>query len=175
MRKNYVTLLYLPQDEENANYLAEILEEKHVEVHSFEKMEGRLAANIDGFLYANVRFDGSYTEEVALRGKYAVIPTYGENIGMFLNSIDEETIKKWVYLGEGMELSNQFPGKEIKVENNNDSYDSESELIALDCSVDGKKETELLIGTYAYAKSGHINYDEEVLEYLKNKSDKMAL
>ena len=41
MRKNYVTLVYLPQDEENANYLAEILEEKHVEVHAFEKMEGK--------------------------------------------------------------------------------------------------------------------------------------
>lgn len=41
MRKNYVTLVYLPQDEENANYLAEILEEKHVNVHLFEKYEGK--------------------------------------------------------------------------------------------------------------------------------------
>ena len=40
MKTNYVTLVYLSQDEENANYLAEILEEsKHVEVHKFEKGE----------------------------------------------------------------------------------------------------------------------------------------
>lgn len=40
MKNNYVTLVYLSQDEENANYLAEILEEtKHVEVHKFEKGE----------------------------------------------------------------------------------------------------------------------------------------
>ena len=32
MRKNYITLVYLPDDEENANFLADILEEKHVEV-----------------------------------------------------------------------------------------------------------------------------------------------
>ena len=39
--KNYITLVYLPDDEENANYLSEILESKHVEVHSFEKVEGK--------------------------------------------------------------------------------------------------------------------------------------
>ncbi len=40
MRNNYVTLVYLSQDEENANYLAEVLEEtKHVQVHTFEKGE----------------------------------------------------------------------------------------------------------------------------------------
>ena len=40
MKTNYVTLVYLSQDEENANYLAEILEDsKHVEVHKFEKGE----------------------------------------------------------------------------------------------------------------------------------------
>ena len=40
MKNNYVTLVYLSQDEENANYLAEILEDtKHVEVHKFEKGE----------------------------------------------------------------------------------------------------------------------------------------
>jgi len=39
--KNYVTLVYLPDDEENANFLADILEEKHVEVHKFEKTEDK--------------------------------------------------------------------------------------------------------------------------------------
>ena len=39
MRKNYITLVYLPDDEENANFLADILEDKHVEVHRFEKTE----------------------------------------------------------------------------------------------------------------------------------------
>ena len=33
--KNYVTLVYLPDDEENANYVAEVLDQKHVEVHLF--------------------------------------------------------------------------------------------------------------------------------------------
>ena len=41
MVKNYVTLVYLPDDEENANYIVEILEQKHVEVHAFEKSEGK--------------------------------------------------------------------------------------------------------------------------------------
>ena len=50
MRKNYVTLVYLPQDEENANYLSEILEEKHVEVHAFEKTEER-----DPFLMKDIK------------------------------------------------------------------------------------------------------------------------
>lgn len=36
---NYITLVYLPDDEENANYLAEILDSKHVDVHTFEKNE----------------------------------------------------------------------------------------------------------------------------------------
>ena len=45
MRKNYVTLVYLPQDEENANYLSEILEEKHVEVHAFEKRRNYMKAH----------------------------------------------------------------------------------------------------------------------------------
>ncbi len=35
---NYVTLVYLPQDEEVAKQLTEILEDKHVEVHLFEKV-----------------------------------------------------------------------------------------------------------------------------------------
>ncbi|MCR5647603.1 MAG: hypothetical protein K6F81_04910 [Acholeplasmatales bacterium] len=39
--KNYVTLVYLPDDEENANYVAEVLDQKHVEVHLFEKTEGK--------------------------------------------------------------------------------------------------------------------------------------
>lgn len=39
--KNYITLVYLPQDEENAKYLSEILEDKHVEVHLYEKVEGK--------------------------------------------------------------------------------------------------------------------------------------
>lgn len=39
--KNYITLVYLPDDEENAKYLTEILESKHVEVHAFEKGEGK--------------------------------------------------------------------------------------------------------------------------------------
>ena len=39
MKKNYVTLVYLSQDADNANYLYEILEDKHVEVHKFEKGE----------------------------------------------------------------------------------------------------------------------------------------
>ncbi|MGM9968941.1 MAG: tetratricopeptide repeat protein [Anaeroplasma sp.] len=39
MKKNYVTLVYLSQDSENANYLSDILEDKHVEVHKFEKGE----------------------------------------------------------------------------------------------------------------------------------------
>ena len=50
MSKNYVTLVYLPQDEENANYLSEILEEKHVEVHAFEKTEER-----DPFLMKDIK------------------------------------------------------------------------------------------------------------------------
>lgn len=36
--ENYITLEYLPQDEEVAKQLAEILEEKHIEVHTFEKV-----------------------------------------------------------------------------------------------------------------------------------------
>ena len=40
--KNYVTLVYLPDDEENANFLADILEDKHVDVHKFEKTEYKL-------------------------------------------------------------------------------------------------------------------------------------
>lgn len=39
--KNYVTLVYLPDDEENANYVADVLDQKHVEVHAFEKTEGK--------------------------------------------------------------------------------------------------------------------------------------
>ena len=34
---NYITLEYLPQDEEVAKQLAEEFEEKHIEVHMFEK------------------------------------------------------------------------------------------------------------------------------------------
>lgn len=36
--ERYVTLVYLPQDEEVARELADILEDKHVEVHLFEKV-----------------------------------------------------------------------------------------------------------------------------------------
>ena len=39
--KDYVTLVYLPDDEEIANYLVEILEQKHVDVHQFEKTEDK--------------------------------------------------------------------------------------------------------------------------------------
>ena len=41
MRKNYVTLVYLPDDQENADYLQNCLEDMHVDVHSFEKISGR--------------------------------------------------------------------------------------------------------------------------------------
>lgn len=37
--ENYVTLVHLPQDEEIAKILVEILEDKHVEVHTFAKVE----------------------------------------------------------------------------------------------------------------------------------------
>ena len=40
--KNYVTLVYLPDDEENANYVAEVLDQKHVEVHLFERQKERI-------------------------------------------------------------------------------------------------------------------------------------
>ncbi len=49
--KDYVTLVYLPDDEEIANYLVEILEQKHVDVHQFEKTEdknGELLNDIKG-------------------------------------------------------------------------------------------------------------------------------
>ena len=39
MRANYVTLVHFSEDGEIADYLAEILDEKHVEVHKFEKGE----------------------------------------------------------------------------------------------------------------------------------------
>ncbi len=36
--KNYISLVYLPQDEETAKQLAELLEDKHIDVHLYEKI-----------------------------------------------------------------------------------------------------------------------------------------
>ena len=38
--ENYVTLVYLPEDSKMANAIADKLEEKHVDVHSFEHVYG---------------------------------------------------------------------------------------------------------------------------------------
>ena len=40
--KNYLTLVYLPDDEEIANYVQEVFEQKHVEVHAFEKTSDKM-------------------------------------------------------------------------------------------------------------------------------------
>ena len=41
--KNYLTLVYLPDDEEIANYIQEVFEQKHVEVHTFEKTSEKMS------------------------------------------------------------------------------------------------------------------------------------
>lgn len=87
MKENYVTLVYLSEDEENANYLAEILEEqKHVEVHSFEKGEAfekdilKDISNSCGLIILHISDDFDYndyqTEIKKAHGKCQIITCY---------------------------------------------------------------------------------------------------
>ena len=68
--KNYVTLVYLPDDEENANFLADILEDKHVDVHKFEKTEYKdkeLLADIkdsSGLILLHISDDFDYRDYI---------------------------------------------------------------------------------------------------------------
>ncbi len=86
MRKNYVTLVYLSDDEDNANYLSDILEDKHVEVHKFEKnvdADSDIARDVKDscgliILHISDDFDyGDYLPEIKkANGKCQIIACY---------------------------------------------------------------------------------------------------
>lgn len=45
--ENYVTLVYLPEDSKLANFIADMLEEKHIDVHLFEHIYGNMDKELE--------------------------------------------------------------------------------------------------------------------------------
>ena len=129
---------------------------------------GPLEVNIDGLVYYAVReYDSPifiYQTELFTDG----IAQKNGKLGFYITSVCDETISDGLCLGEGMHCKELFPNEEVIAISNDYVYDGEAEKAGLKCmtSVTGKTVSELFYGTNNYSSKDHINYDEELIEYI---------
>ena len=136
----------------------------------FYKSNDKLHVVIDGLVYDSVNNYNNSDDKCEIDG----ISQCKGKIGFFISDVKEKIFDEGLILEDGMSLKNKYPKETVVAVSKFYVYSNDSEKYGLKCmsNLNGYLDEEIFVATGIYKDDNHINYDEELVNYIAHSKRK---